>query len=320
MKKILVTGASGFIGFHLCLFLKKRNDFVIGYDNFNSYYNVALKLQREKILNENNIEVLHKDIRDKSSLKRVIEDNNITHIVHLAAQAGVRYSITNPEDYFESNINGFFSLLETCKLFPKIPIIYASSSSIYGLNENIPFNLSDNTDKPANFYGVTKKTNELMAHAYHHLYGIPLIGLRYFTVYGPWGRPDMAYYTFAEKIINGEEILLYNNGNMKRDFTYIDDIINGTIAAIDLSKEYGIFNLGNNNSVSLTYFLSILEDLLNKKAITKKLPMPSGEITQTYADISYSKEVLNFSPKTSIEQGLSNFVEWYLNYKALKRP
>ena len=233
-KRILITGAAGFIGFHLALYLKERGDFVIGLDNFNSYYDVQLKKDRAALLHAKQIEILNADIRDRDLLQLAILRHGITHVVHLAAQAGVRHSITEPDDYVASNLHGFVSVLEACRKFPTLKIIYASSSSVYGLNKKTPFNVEDRTDLPANLYGATKKANEAIAHAYHHLYGLSLTALRYFTAYGPWGRPDMAYYRFAHLISSEQPIQVFNSGNMQRDFTYIDDIVRGTAAAIDL--------------------------------------------------------------------------------------
>ncbi len=314
MKRILVTGAAGFIGFHLSLALKKRNDFVIGLDNFNSYYDVNLKDARAQILKKNDIEIIKADIREKEKIKNIIETNKITHVVHLAAQAGVRHSFTHPEDYIGSNIEGFVSVLEVIKDHPHINFIFASSSSVYGSNNKIPFSTEDRTDNQTNLYGATKKANESIAYAYHHLYKIPMIGLRYFTVYGPWGRPDMAYFSFTKDIYDGKPISIFNNGNMKRDFTYIDDIIDGTIAAIDSNIPFDIFNLGNNQPVDLLNFISILEEKIGKNANKQFLPMQQGEMLVTYADINRSQEILKFSPKISIEQGLNMFFQWYKSY------
>lgn len=311
---ILITGAAGFIGFHLTLYLNSRKDKVLGLDNFNSYYDLNLKLSREKILKENDIEIVHGDIRDKLLLKKLLKKNNISHVIHLAAQAGVRNSLLNPDDYVASNLEGFISLLEACKQNPKIKIIYASSSSVYGKNTKIPFSTTDRTDTPTNLYGATKKANELIAHSYHHLFNIPMIGLRYFTAYGPWGRPDMAYYKFTESIISETPIDVYGFGKMKRDFTYIDDIVAGTVAALDSDIEFDIFNLGNSHPIKILDFISLLEKLLQKKANINLLPMQKGEVIETFADISKSKDLLKFNPKTSLEEGLNKFISWYKEY------
>ncbi|HEU64533.1 MAG: UDP-N-acetylglucosamine 4-epimerase [Candidatus Anoxychlamydiales bacterium] len=311
MKNVFVTGAAGFIGFHLCRHLKKRDDFVIGLDNFNPYYDVNLKNLRKKILKDDSIEVIKADINDKEILEKIIKKNKITHVVHLAAQAGVRFCFDNPEAYVNSNIVGFVNLLEVLKDFKDIKLIFASSSSVYGLNDKIPFSPNDKTDNPTNLYGATKKANETLAFSYHHIYKIPMIGLRYFTVYGPFGRPDMAYFKFTKNIIEGKEIEIYNQGEMKRDFTYIDDIIEGTISAIDKTQSFEIFNLGNNTPINLLDFIKIIEKKVGKKAIKKFKPFQKGEMLSTFADIKTSKEFLKYNPKTNIEDGIEKFINWY---------
>ena len=311
MKRIFVTGAAGFIGYHLCEALNRRGDFVIGLDNFNSYYDPKLKKQRAVRLAQLGIELIEADIGNQALLQKIVQERQITHLAHLAAQAGVRHSLQVPKDYADSNLQGFLAILETCRKFPHIKLTYASSSSVYGLNTKIPFSVEDRTDVPANFYAATKKANELMAHAYHHLYGIATTALRYFTVYGPWGRPDMACYLFATKIASGEPIQLFNQGHMRRDFTYIDDIIKGTLAAIDLGASYEIFNLGNNRPVALLTLVELLEKHLNQKAITHLLPMQPGEVVETYADIEKSTKLLHFQPTTSIEVGTEKFIQWF---------
>lgn len=311
---ILITGAAGFIGFHLSLYLSRRKGKVLGFDNFNAYYDVGLKLAREKVLKKSGVDIIHSDIRDKDLLKEVIKKNDISHVVHLAAQAGVRHSLVNPDDYIAANLEGFVSLLECCKINPKIKVVYASSSSVYGKNKKVPFSTDDVTDSPTNLYGATKKANELIAHAYHHLYNMSLIGLRYFTVYGPWGRPDMAYYKFTDCIEKNLPIEVYGLGNMKRDFTYIDDIVAGTVSVLDSDISFDIFNLGNSHPIKIIDFISVLEKILGKKAEIHFLPMQKGEVIETFADISKSKEKLNFMPKTSLEEGLGKFIEWYKQY------
>jgi len=311
MKRILITGAAGFIGFHLARYLKDRGDQIIGLDNFNSYYDVHLKKRREAALLQEGIEIIEADIQKTSLLKDLIAKHQITHLVHLAAQAGVRYSFANPEDYVSSNLQGFASILEACRVTPSIKLIYASSSSVYGLNEKIPFSVDDRTDQPANLYGATKKANEVMAHAYHHLYGLSTTALRYFTAYGPWGRPDMAYYRFTKHICEGTPIQIFNRGKMRRDFTYIDDIVKGTAAAIDLGAANEIFNLGNNRPIDLLYLVDLLEDALQKKAIKEFLPMQPGEVTETYADIEKSIRILNFHPTVQLEEGILRFIDWF---------
>lgn len=312
MKRIFITGAAGFIGFHLARYLADRGDVVKGYDNFNDYYSPQLKRERAKALQ--GVSLIEGDLCDSGLLRRSIADFNPTHIVNLAAQAGVRYSLEQPQRYVHSNIEGFLNLLEVCKERPSTPLVYASSSSVYGLNSKVPFSPEDRTDEQASFYGVTKKCNELMAGAYHHLYGIPVTGLRFFTVYGPWGRPDMAYYSFAKKILRGEPIEVYNHGNLERDFTYIDDIVAGTASAIDLAASCEIFNLGNHKPVKLLRFIEILEEALGKKAIKVNKPMQQGDVEKTFADIAKSRELLGFEPATSLEEGIPKFVSWLLNF------
>jgi UDP-glucuronate 4-epimerase len=313
--RILITGAAGFIGFHLATFLKNRGDFCIGIDQFNEYYNPQLKRDRAHQLFTKGIEVIKADVQDSLFLRELIAKEKITHVVHLAAQAGVRHSLTHPNDYVSSNLQGFVSILESCRHFPSIKLIYASSSSVYGLNKKIPFSEKDPTDHPANLYGATKKANEVMANAYHHLYGISVTGLRFFTAYGPWGRPDMAYYSFSQKIMEGKPIQVFNHGRMKRDFTYIDDIVKGTVAAIDLGAACEIFNLGNNKPVELLYLIQLLEKALGKEAMKEMLPMQSGEVFETFADIEKSQKQLRFHPTVSIEEGISRFVDWFKSYK-----
>lgn len=314
MRKVFVTGAAGFIGYHLSLFLKKRNDQVIGLDNFNAYYDPHLKKNRAHILEKAGIPIISGDINDQKLLLSIFEKEKITHCVHLAAQAGVRHSMIEPNEYVRSNLAGFVSLLEVCRLFPHVRTIFASSSSVYGLNEKVPFSTEDPTEKPANLYGATKKANELIAHAYHHLYKIPLIGLRYFTVYGPWGRPDMAYFLFTRNILEGKPIPVFNFGKMKRDFTYIDDIIRGTAAALDTPTDFALFNLGNNKPVALLEFITELENALGKKADKEMLPMQKGDVLETCADISKSQKELHFSPSIPLKEGIRHFVDWYRDY------
>ena len=311
---VLVTGAAGFIGFSLCRYLAKNGIKVLGLDNFNNYYDVNLKRQREQILKSQKVDIIEADIRNTELLKKIIKEHEITHVANLAAQAGVRHSLLFPKDYIDSNLEGFISVLEACKLFPDIKIVYASSSSVYGENKKIPFSVHDRTDSPTNLYGATKKANELIAHAYHHLFNMPLIGLRYFTVYGPWGRPDMAYFKFTEKILNDKPIDVFGYGKMKRDFTYIDDIIDGTVAALNSDMDYGVFNLGNNYPVSVLELIETIEQNLQKKAKTNMLPMQPGEVHETFADISESQKQLNFSPKYSLDKGIKKFTEWYRSY------
>lgn len=320
MKRILITGSAGFIGFHVAQALKKRGDFCIGLDSFNSYYDPELKRARASILKNQGIEILSADICDKETVKSLLNKNGITHVVHLAAQAGVRHSLSHPDDYVAANLQGFVSILESIRHFPSIKLVYASSSSVYGLNKKIPFSVDDQTDQPTNLYGATKKANELMAHAYHQLYGISVTALRYFTVYGPWGRPDMAYYRFTQQILNGEPIQVFNHGEMKRDFTYIDDIVKGTVAAVDLGAKCEIFNLGNNRPINLLYLIQLIEKSLGKSAIKQMLPLQPGEVIETFADIEKSQKLLGFKPSVSLEEGVVLFLDWFKQYHSLSKP
>lgn len=313
-KHVFITGAAGFIGFHVARALHQRGDAVIGYDNFNDYYDPTLKKARAKLLAELGISVLEGDITQRQPLQKAIEEHQTTHILHLAAQAGVRYSLQNPHAYIQSNIEGFLNILEICRAHPHIPLIYASSSSVYGLNQEIPFSIEDRTDRQASLYGVTKKTNELMAHSYHHLFEIAVTGLRFFTVYGPWGRPDMAYFSFTRAILEGRPIEIFNHGQMKRDFTYIDDIVAGTIAALDRPHPCAIFNLGHHQPEDLLHLIHLLEKGLGREAKKMMLPMQPGDVVSTYADISESQKELGFHPKVTLEEGISSFLEWYQSY------
>lgn len=305
-KFIFITGIAGFIGFHLASSLIKNGDYVIGCDNFNNYYSPDLKRARADELRSLGAEIIEEDIQNIRSLKQ-----NITHIVHLAAQAGVRYSITHPQPYSDSNLDGFLKILELCRSIPNVKLIFASSSSVYGGNTKIPFSETDPTDSPISLYAATKKAGELMAKSYHHLYNIPMVGLRFFTVYGPWGRPDMAYYSFAEKIQRGEPIPVFNHGEMERDFTYVDDIVQGTIRALDHCNGYEIYNLGNNKPEPLMHLIKLLEAHLGKKALIDFQPMQMGDVKTTYADIQKAERDLGFSPTTSIDAGIAKFSEWF---------
>jgi UDP-glucuronate 4-epimerase len=313
-KKIFITGIAGFIGFHVACFLKKQGHDVVGLDNFNDYYDKKLKYARSQILKNLGIEIFAKDIRDSSFLQTIFQTEKPTHLIHLAAQAGVRHSITHPEEYVGSNLDGFVRVLEACRSFSFEKILFASSSSVYGLNKKIPFSIEDPTDSPANLYGATKKANELIAYAYHHLYKLPLIGLRFFSVYGPWGRPDMAYYSFTKKILENQPLPLFNFGKMKRDFTYIDDIVAGTVKALDLPSNFEIFNLGSHHPVSLLELVQSLEKHLNKKATLEFLEKQPGEAEITYADIEKSQKYLQFNPNVSLDEGIFRFVTWYKEY------
>jgi UDP-glucuronate 4-epimerase len=313
-RQIFITGIAGFIGFHLAQKLVERGDKVVGYDNFNTYYNPQLKRDRASKLMELGIQIIEGDIQDLPKLQESILSHQTTHLVHLAAQAGVRYSLKEPAAYLKTNVDGFLNILEICRLYPQLKLIYASSSSVYGLNTKVPFAVNDRTDQQASLYGVTKKTNELMAQTYHHLFGISSIGLRFFTVYGPWGRPDMAYFSFTDAIVQGKPIEIFNEGKMQRDFTYVDDIVEGTIAAIESQVSLGIFNLGNHQPVDLLYFVSVLEKELGIKAQKIWSPMQAGDVVTTFADIEDSTKQLKFFPKIKIEEGLPKFINWYKSY------
>jgi len=310
--KILITGAAGFIGYHLCKSLLEDDYEVLGIDNINDYYDTNLKILRlDQLKSYKNFKFDKIDIADKESIKCSFESFKPNKVVNLAAQAGVRYSLVNPYAYMDSNLVGFLNIIELCRFNNVEGLIYASSSSVYGGNEKIPFCIEDRTDNPLSLYGATKKANELIAYSYSHLYGLNTSGLRFFTVYGPWGRPDMAMFIFAKKILNGEPIPVFNNGKMKRDFTYIDDIISGTRETIDNNYECKVFNLGNNSSVELMNMIEILEKEIGEKAIIDFQAMQLGDVKETFADIDYSTKMLNYVPKTSIELGISKFVRWY---------
>ncbi len=309
-KFVFITGIAGFIGFHLASSLIKNGDYVIGCDNFNNYYSPDLKRVRADQLRSLGAHVIEDDIQNIRSLKQ-----NITHIVHLAAQAGVRYSITHPQPYSDSNLDGFLKILELCRNTPNVKLVFASSSSVYGGNTKIPFSETDSTDSPVSLYAATKKSGELMAKSYHHLYGIPMVGLRFFTVYGPWGRPDMAYYSFAEKIQREEPIPAFNHGKVERDFTYVDDIVQGTIRALDHCNGYEIYNLGNNKPEPLMHLIELLEKHLGKKAQIDFQPMQMGDVKTTYADIQKAERDLGFSPATSLDVGIAKFSDWFLTQK-----
>jgi len=312
-KRVFITGAAGFIGFHMASYLHQRGDDVLGYDNFNAYYDPHLKRARAAYLAKQGISIVEGDLSERETLQRAIEGHQTTHLLHLAAQAGVRSSLQHPQAYLKSNIEGFLNILEICRTHLHIPLIYASSSSVYGLNQKTPFSIEDRTDQQANLYGVTKKTNELMAQTYHHLFGISVTGLRFFTVYGPWGRPDMAYFSFTQAILENRPIPIHNHGKMKRDFTYIDDIVKGTAAALDRSFPYAMFNLGHHHPEELLYLITLLEKELGKKGQKVFLPMQSGETVFTHADIKESETELGFIPQVSLEEGIPHFVRWYLS-------
>ena len=315
MDKIIVTGCAGFIGFHLSKSLLDEEYEVLGIDNINDYYDPVLKNARLEILKPyNNFTFQKVDISDRDSLKKSFQSFKPKKVVNLAAQAGVRYSIENPFAYLDSNLVGFLNIIELCRRGDVEGFIYASSSSVYGGNEKIPFSVDDRVDKPISLYGATKRANELISYSYSHLYGLQSTGLRYFTVYGPWGRPDMAMFIFTEKIIAGEPISVFNHGNMKRDFTYIDDIITGTRAAIEKNYTSEVFNLGNHKSEQLMDMISLLEKELGIKAKIDFQPMQIGDVKESFAEIKHSQEKLGYSPKTSIENGIPKFIEWFKGY------
>ncbi len=337
LSKILVTGAAGFIGFHLSKRLLSLGYEVVGLDNLNDYYEVGLKESRLLILKNSDNFFFHQiDLQDKASIDKLFTISQFDYVVNLAAQAGVRYSITNPYTYLDSNITGFLNILEACRNFPVKHLVYASSSSVYGANRKMPFSVHDNVDHPLALYAVTKKSNELMAHSYSNLYNIPTTGLRFFTVYGPYGRPDMALFLFTKAILEGRPIDVFNHGKMKRDFTYVDDIVEGIVRLIPKKRKgndewsgvnpdpatsfapYKIYNIGNNSPVELLHFIEVLEDKLGKKAIKNFLPLQEGDVPETYADVDDLMRDVDFKPSTSIETGIGNFVAWYKEYYKIK--
>jgi UDP-glucuronate 4-epimerase len=328
--KILVTGTAGFIGYHLAKKLLERGDEVVGIDNINDYYDVNLKYARlnelgidKESIKENSLAIStkypkHKFIKasleDSETINKLFESEKFDAVCNLAAQAGVRYSIENPHAYIQSNVVGFLNILEACRNFGVKNLSYASSSSVYGLNESQPFKTTDKTDTPISLYAATKKSNELMAHTYSHLYGIKTTGLRFFTVYGPWGRPDMAPMLFADAISNDRAIKVFNHGNMSRDFTYIDDIVDGVIKVIDNPSNYNVYNIGNNAPVSLMEFIETLEEALGKKAEKNFMPMQDGDVVSTYADVSGLINDFGYKPDTKLSDGIGEFVKWYREF------
>ncbi len=321
-KTYLITGGAGFIGFHLSRSLLEKGARVVGFDNMNDYYDVKLKEDRLAVLDAyDNYSFIKGDLADNADVLRVFQEFRPQIVVNLGAQAGVRYSIDNPKAYMESNMMGFFHVLEGCRYFPVEHLVYASSSSVYGGNDKVPFSTEDKVDEPVSLYAATKKSNELMAHAYSKLYRIPVTGLRFFTVYGPFGRPDMAYFKFTKKILAGEPIQIYNKGDMYRDFTYIDDIVRGVEnilcnppAENEKGAFYKLYNIGNNKPVKLMDYVAALERCLGVEAKKEYLPMQPGDVYQTYADVADLMRDYDFKPDTSIEEGLARFVEWYRDY------
>ena len=323
MTKILVTGAAGFIGFHVAKTLLEKDNIVVGFDNMNSYYSVDLKEARLEILSQYpNFRFYKLDISDIDAVEKAWEkEQPITKVIHLAAQAGVRYSIQDPFPYVTSNLMGFTAILERCRRQSDFEhLVYASTSSVYGTNKELPFSEDQKTDTPVSFYAATKKANELMAQSYSHLYHFPITGLRLFTVYGPWGRPDMSIFKFTKAIFNNEPIDVFNNGQMARDFTYIDDIVHGILAALEkpiapkADESHPIYNLGNKSRESLMTFIEVLEKTIGKKAIKNFLPLQDGDILETQSDIKKAEKALGYNPKIPISEGISHFVDWYKSF------
>lgn len=332
-NKILITGGAGFIGFHLTKLLLNKGYQVIGIDNLNDYYDIRIKEGRLAILEAKENYTFYKmDIKNKEAVDNLFAEYKPDYVVNLAAQAGVRYSLTNPYAYVDSNLIGFVNILEACRHYPVKHLLYASSSSVYGGNKVVPFSTEHQVDHPVSLYAATKKSNELMAHTYSHLYKIPTTGLRFFTVYGPWGRPDMAYFSFTQDILSGKEINVFNYGKMKRDFTYVDDIVEGVYRLLDtipqtnpnwdettdkLSESfapYKVFNIGNNEPIELETFINVLENKLEKKANKNYMGMQPGDVVMTYADTTDLEKAIGFKPSTSVEEGLEKFVGWYKEF------
>lgn len=339
MAKILVTGAAGFIGFHLSQVLLGRGDQVVGLDNLNTYYDVSLKEARLRRLQEQPaFRFVRLDLADRSAMAELFASEKFDRVVNLAAQAGVRYSLQNPHAYVDSNLVGFLNVLEGCRHNGVEHLVYASSSSVYGASTRMPFSVHDNVDHPVSLYAASKKANELMAHTYAHLYGLPVTGLRFFTVYGPWGRPDMALFLFTRAILEGRPIDVFNHGHMRRDFTFIDDIVEGVVRTLDhtaapnpqwngnhpdpgtSAAPYRLYNIGNNNPVELLHLIEVLENALGRKADKNYLPMQPGDVPATYADVDDLSRDVGFRPATSIEEGVARFVAWYRDYFGSLRP
>lgn len=333
MSSILVTGAAGFIGFHTVMALLARGESVVGLDNVNDYYDVSLKEARlAQLVGQDGFEFVRADLSSKADVDNVFIAHRPDRVINLAAQAGVRYAFDNPHAYVDSNLMGFLNILEGCRHHDVKHLVYASSSSVYGANTTLPFSVHDNVDHPVSFYAVTKKANELMAHSYAYLYGIPVTGLRFFTVYGPWGRPDMALFLFTRKILAGEPIDVFNNGQHSRDFTYIDDIVDGILRSLDSvaapnsgwsgaepdpatsAAPYRLYNIGNNRPVELMHLISCVEEALGQTAEKNFLPMQPGDVPHTFANIDALSDATGFSPSTPIEVGVKKFIDWYLSY------
>ena len=333
MRKILVTGSAGFIGFYAAKRLLEKGDKVLGLDNLNNYYDVNLKRARlAQLTAVPAFGFVKMNLADREGVRQLFQAENFDLVIHLAAQAGVRYSLTNPESYVDSNLVGFANVLEGCRSNKVRHLVFASSSSVYGANTRMPFSVHDNVDHPVSLYAATKKANELMAHVYAHLYGLPCTGLRFFTVYGPWGRPDMALFLFTRAILEGRPIQVYNHGKMRRDFTYIDDVVEGVIRVAERIPEpnpewpsdrpdpgtssapYRIYNIGNHDPVELARFIEVLEAKLGRKAQLELLPLQPGDVPVTYADVEDLIRDIGFQPRTSIEEGIGRFVDWYREY------
>ena len=331
MSKVLVTGAAGFIGFHLSQRLLERGDTVVGIDNLNPYYDVSLKQDRlAQLQKQAGFSFYKLDLANREEIADLFAKEALDVVVNLAAQAGVRYSLENPHAYVDSNLVGFTNILEGCRHSQIKHLVFASSSSVYGVNKKVPFSVQDNVDCPISLYAATKKANELMAHAYSHLYRIPMTGLRFFTVYGPWGRPDMALFLFTKAILEGQPINVFNSGNMQRDFTYIDDVVEGVVRAMDSIPQpgnsestkleqssfvpYKLYNIGNNQPIQLLKLIEIMETCIGKKAIKNMLPMQPGDVPITYADVDDLMRDVGFKPNTPIEVGVEKFVNWYRSY------
>jgi len=331
--RVLITGVAGFIGFHLAKRLLARGDQVVGLDNLNDYYDVTLKEARlAQLKGQPGFRFYKLDLADREGIPRLFKEHEPEVVVNLAAQAGVRYSQHNPHAYIESNLLGFTNILEGCRHFGAKHLVFASSSSVYGANTKMPFSVHDNVDHPVSLYGASKKANELMAHTYSHLYGLPATGLRFFTVYGPWGRPDMAYFVFTKAILEGRPINVFNYGKMRRDFTYIDDIVEGVVRVVDRpaapnrtwsgdapdpgssGAPYKLYNIGNNQPVELLRFIEVLEGRLGVKAVKNMLPLQPGDVPATYADVDDLVRDVGFKPGTPIEVGIERFVTWYRSY------
>jgi len=318
--KVLVTGAAGFIGMHCAKRLLARGDQVIGVDSLSPYYSVQLKKDRLAQLEHKAFTFNQLDIADAKSLGELFEKEKPQLVLHLAAQPGVRYSLENPAAYVQANVVGFANLLECCRHAPPRHLVFASSSSVYGANPKLPWSEADNVDHPISLYAATKKSNELMAHVYHHLHGLQITGLRYFTVYGPWGRPDMSPLVFARALIEGRPIQVFNHGDMQRDFTYVDDVVEGTLRVLDQPAAYAIYNIGNHAPVGLLDYIAALERAFDRKAKLEMKPMQPGDVKSTYADTRALAKAVGFAPSTPLELGLARFAEWYKSYYGVARP